>query len=171
MRLLLVLLCLICSESFAQYPDGTLILSSKKGLIGRVAKRMTCGDQYTHIAIIIDQHVYEQDFPRSKATPLRFYKYKRRSTNDFYIPITPFTHEQTVRMKRYADAHLGEPYQLRNYLNPRSRKTRGTWCSTWVGRVLNSSGRFDVSRTQSFEPQNLLDTVRPYYNLKTRKKK
>ena len=38
--------------AYAQYPNGTLILMTKEGPVGKIAQRMT-GDYYTHIAIII----------------------------------------------------------------------------------------------------------------------
>ena len=72
----------ICQAQYS-YPDGTLVFSSKKGLIGRVAKRITGGDQYTHVGIIIDGYIYEQDFPKSKKTPLSYYRYKPKSNKPF----------------------------------------------------------------------------------------
>lgn len=150
------------------YPDGTLILSSKKGVIGRIAKNMTGGDQYTHVSIIIDEYVYEQDFPRSKKSRLVGYRYKPRSTNDFYVPTRQYTKQEVDRMRNYAESHLGQRYQLKNYLNPRSRKTSGNWCSPWVGRVLNSSGRYNLSTRDHFEPQNLISKIRNEYTLVSR---
>jgi hypothetical protein len=157
----------ICQAQYS-YPDGTLVFSSKKGLIGRVAKRITGGDQYTHVGIIIDGYIYEQDFPKSKKTPLSYYRYKPRSTNDFYVPATPFSQDEVAKMKMYAESHLGQSYQLRNYFRPGSRKTSGNWCSPWTGKVLNSSGKFNISYSGYFEPQNLLNCVRKDYHLHRR---
>jgi hypothetical protein len=84
-----LLLCVFTGTVCAQYPDGTIVLSSKKGLVGRVAKRITGGDQYTHSQIILGGRLYESDWPRAKVGPIE--NYKRRTTNDYYVPVAPYS--------------------------------------------------------------------------------
>ena len=152
-----LLLFLFAETASAQYPDGTIILSSKKGLIGRVAKRITGGDQYTHSQIILGGRVYESDWPRAKVGPIGHYK--RGTTNDYYVPVVPFTTQEVAQMKTKAQSMVGKRYDLRNYRNPSSRRTDGTWCSPFVGQVLNASGRFNLSFNDYYEPQNLIGAV------------
>jgi len=164
--LFLILFCLT-NTSYAQYPDGTLIFSSKKGLIGRVAKNMTGGDQYTHVGVVIDGYVYESDWPRAHAVPVANYG-KPRTTNDYYIPKVPFSVVEVAAMRANAQINLGKPYKLRNYLRPRSKKTDGTWCSPYSAGVISASGRYQLSQHDGYEPQNLLRAVRSGYTFRSR---
>lgn len=149
MRYLLLLLCLFVGNlSYGQQ----IILSTKNGPVGRIAQRMT-GDYYTHSAIVLNGYVYEQDWPRAKRTPLSEYG-KRRTINDIYnLP-----QGNVAAMQRYAESRMGERYRLRNYLFPRSRKTNGTWCSPFVGQVLNKGG-YNLSPSQMYEPENLRQSL------------
>ena len=150
MKYLVLLLSLLCSTCYSQQ----IILSTKNGPIGRIAQRMT-GDYYTHSAIVLNGYVYEQDWPRAKRTPLGEYG-KRRTINDVYN--IPLSQEQTRVMQRYAESRMGERYRLKNYLFPRSRKTNGTWCSPFVGQVLNSGG-YRLQPSQMYEPENLRQSL------------
>lgn len=145
-----------------QYPDGTIVFSYSKSIIGRIARRMTGGDHYTHVGIVFDGMVYESDWPRSKRTPIREYG-KRGGTYDFFIPADPYSADEIARMKAKAIAELDKPYQLRNYLKPHTKKTRGTWCSPYTASVLNASGRWQITAKEAYEPQNLYKVVGPSY--------
>ena len=150
---IILLMFLFSGTVSAQYPDGTIILSSKKGLIGFVAKGVTGGDQYTHSQIILRGMVYESDFPYAKVGPIGHYK--RRTTNDYYIPVVPYTSAEVQLMLNKANSLVGRSYNLRNYRRPGTPKTHGTWCSPFVGQILNSSGRHALSSHDYYEPQNL----------------
>lgn len=156
--LFLVLVLGISNVSLAQYPDGTLVLSNSRGLVGRIAKRITGGDQYTHVGVVIDGRVYESDWPRAKNTLVSQYS-RRTNTNDYYVPSTLYSQNEVAKMKSYATSHMGQPYRLRNYFHPNSRQINGTWCSPFAGNVLNASGRYNLSRSQIHEPQNLIHAV------------
>lgn len=162
-HLIFFLLLFLSSTSYAQYPDGTLVFSSKPNtLVGNIAKRMTNNAQYTHIGIIFDNMVYESDWPRVQRTPVSQYG-KRKTVNDYYIPSSPFSKDEIDRMKNHATSRLGEPYQLRDYLRKNSRRTtRGTWCSIYVGEVMNQ-GRYRFSFQQMFEPQKLSNLIAGQY--------
>jgi hypothetical protein len=156
-------LAMCCLCFCVTYPDGTLVLSSKPGtVVGNIASRLTGGDQYTHIAIVIDNQVYESDWPRSKSTPLSHYG-KRRGVYHYYRPTTPYTREQVDRMRDSVQSRLGQPYRLRNFLRPGSRQTEGTWCSPFVATALNASGRYQLAPQQSHKPQTLLESVHHDY--------
>jgi hypothetical protein len=155
---ILIAVLLFASAANAQYPDGTIIMSSKKGLVGRIAKRLTGGDQYTHSAIVFDGYAYESDWPRAKRTPVGSYG-KRGTTNDYFIPTGPVSVDA---MRAKANSMLGQPYRLRNYFRPGSPKVHGTWCSPYVGQVLNAGG-YQLSPQQYHEPQSLLQAVSPNF--------
>lgn len=166
-KLLFLFLILCCNTVFAQYPDGTLVFSNSRGLVGRIAKRITGNDQYTHVGIVLDGRVYESDYPRSKNTLVGQYS-KRTNTNDYYVPSVPYSQVEVDRMKSYANSNMGKPYRLRNYFNPNSRPVNGTWCSPFVGNTLNSSGRYNLSNSQMHEPQNLMNSIGRYHTFKNR---
>ena len=169
-KFVLILFFLFTNSVFAQYPDGTLIFSSKNGPVGRIAKRITGGDQYTHIAIVIDNIVYESDWPRAKATHVSRYG-KPRTTNDYYIPNNAYSTKEVKAMLNNAKANLGKPYRLKNYIYPNSRPTNGTWCSPYTSNVLESSGRYMFTQHDRYEPQNLFTKIRNDYSFLLREKK
>ncbi|MEM1224592.1 MAG: hypothetical protein AAGJ40_02785 [Planctomycetota bacterium] len=162
----ILLLILATCHGHAQVPDGTVILSSKKGLIGRIAQRVTGGDQYTHAAIVLDGYVYESDWPRAKRTPVNQYG-KWRSTNDFYVPSQPLSRGQVSAMRSKAQSMLGTRYDLRNYFRPGSARNAGTWCSPYVGKVLGAGG-VTLSSHQMHEPQNLKQAIGHRYRFARR---
>ena len=164
--LALIILCVPCNAQ-QDYPDGTVVYSNSIGLIGRIAERLTGGDRYTHIGIVIDGKVYEADWPRITKGSIEKYG-KAKSTNDFFVPKKPFSKEEVAKMKEYAESQLGKPYQLRNYFWPNSRPTKGTWCSVFAGSVLNASGRYDMDKKTIFEPQRIHDKIKQEYEFRTR---
>ena len=152
----------LAQDNGAYYPDGTIVLSNKRGLVGMIARRITGGDQYTHSGIVLNNRVYESDFPRVRSTPVSRYG-KRRTTNDYFVPAVPYTPHQVHAMRDVAQSRLGQPYRLRSYFNPSVVTPSGTWCSPYVGQVLNASGRFGLSSYDMHEPQNILNRVGDSY--------
>lgn len=144
-------------------PNGTLIFYESETIIGKAAKVITEGDRFTHVAIVIDGLIYEADFPRVKKSSRVGYG-KPKSTMYFYAPRKPFTGDSLSRMRAHAERRLGEPYRLYNYFQPHAPRVYGTWCSRYVGDVLNASGRYKISKWVSHEPQDLFGWVkRDYY--------
>lgn len=169
MRLLIIILFFASTSAIAHaqhMPDGTLVFSSKRGPIGRIAQRITGGDQYTHVGVVIDGYVYESDWPRSKRTPVAQYG-KARTTNDYYTPAQPLSPQTIDAMRAQANATLGQPYRLRGYFNPARTHADGTWCSPYAGRVLQAGG-VQLSTSDYHEPQNLLGRVRDQYRFSNR---
>lgn len=159
MRALIGLAALLVSTSaIAQdYPDGTLAFSSSRGVIGRIARRIT-GQHYTHVGVVIDGYVYDQDWPRAHRTTAACYV-KRRWTTDYYTPSTPYTAGQVQAMRRAATSRLGEPYRLRGFFSHRTTGTNGQWCSPYAANVLNASGRYRLNRHDAHTPGNLQSAV------------
>ena len=149
---------------FLSVLDGTLLLSSKPNtLVGNVARRLTGGDKYTHIAVVIEDIVYESNWPRSKATAISSYGHKKEIVH-YYEPKIPYTKEEIEKMRITSKSEIGKPYRLKNYLWPNSREVDGGWCSPFVGKVLNASGRYRLNKNQTYEPQNLIDSIIVDYN-------
>jgi hypothetical protein len=160
--LILAALLVFAGNASAQsYPDGTLALSSSRGLIGRIAQRIT-GQRYTHVGVVIGGYVYDHDFPRAHRTPVARYV-KRGWTTDYYTPATPYTPGQVAAMRSAAHARLGERYELRHFWNHTATGTSGQWCSPYAGHVLNASGRYHLSAQQVHTPGNLHTAVGPGY--------
>jgi hypothetical protein len=156
-----VLIAVLCAVGCAvQAHSQDIVFSSKSSMVGRIAKAITGGDKYTHVGIVIDGYVYESDWPRVRKVPVAKYG-KRFTTNDYYsLRLTP---AEKARIKQAIEQRIGEPYRLRNYLWPRSRKTNGTWCSPFAGTALNQSGRFELAPSQYYEPQNLFNATQPEF--------
>lgn len=132
-------------------------------VVGRVAKRITGGDKYTHVGIVLNGYVYEADWPRVKKTPVSGYKSNRRRVNvDVYAPSRPFSQAEVQAMVNHAEGKLGQKYGLRSYFRP-GAKANGTWCSPYVKDVLNASGRYNLSNGDGHEPQNLLGAINSDY--------
>lgn len=149
---------LCCGQAVGQtYPDGTLALSSSRGLIGRIAQRIT-GQHYTHVGVVIDGYVYDQDWPRAHRTPVSRYV-KRGWTTDYYVPARPYSAGEVAAMRTAAQSRLGEPYRLRGFWDRSSPGTSGQWCSPYAAHVLNASGRHRLGSHAAWSPGNLHATV------------
>lgn len=157
-RSILLILLFATTATAQDVPDGTLVLSYKNGLIGRIARRIT-KDHYTHIAIVVDGKVHESDWPRSKATPVSRYG-KRRTVNEYYVPNTPYDNAQIARLRR--SVPIGEPYRLAGYFAPH-KASGDVWCSVYVARALNATGRFQISRWTGREPQRIINQLNNQY--------
>lgn len=163
--LLLAMLLLLASTAVGHWPDGTLVFSSKKGIVGNVAKRITGGDQYTHVGIVFAGQVYESDFPHARRMDVRVYG-KRGTTNDYWVPRHVLDRNTIDKMKSKASSMLGTPYRLRGYFRPGAR-SNGMWCSPYVGKVLNAGGR-NLRPQDYHEPQNILTRIGHDYQFAAR---
>ena len=129
-------------------PNGTLVLGNKHSLLGRMLSRRM---SYSHVGIVIDGKVCESDWPHVQCTPISRWQ-KSRTSYDWYVPNRPLSHGEEARLRGFVNRTLGQPYRLKNYLFPGSRRTRSGWCSTWAARALNSTGRYNIRRRQAWNP-------------------
>jgi len=155
-----VLLACVCSQAFAQYPDGTMVYSSKPGsIVGRVAQRWASRAQgyqatHTHVGIVLNGMVYHSDYPRVATRPIG--QLKRGEVARYVLPSKQYTPSQVAAMRSYAKLQVGQPYRLRGFLR---RDGSEGWCSTFVGQVLNRGGH-SISATQRFTPDNLMRAIK-----------
>ena len=150
-----MLLVVFAASVKANYPDGTLVYSSKpSSVVGRVAKRMATRAQgyqatHTHVGIVLGGRVYHADYPRVEAKPIG--QFKRGEIASYQLPIRNYTPQQISAMRAYAQSQIGQPYRLRGFLR---RDGSEGWCSTFVGQVLNRGGH-SISKRDRFTPDNL----------------
>lgn len=160
MTTFLILLCLLSNNNLE---NGTLLFSTNSSFGGRIADRCV-GGGYTHTAIFLDGYIYEADFPFIKKTKLEYFTGRRCSTNYFYKPKVPFTPQEVCRMKKVAESLVGHPYRLQGYFRPWiGRANDGTWCSPYVAKILNSSGRYNICKCCDYDPQRLFNRIKCYY--------
>lgn len=75
-----MLLVVFAVNAKANYPDGTLVYSSKPGsVVGRVAQRWASRAQgyratHTHVGIVLGGRVYHANYPRVEAKPIGQFK-------------------------------------------------------------------------------------------------
>lgn len=162
-RTLTLVLAIITTTASAQYPDGTLVMSSKPGtIIGNVAQRMATRaqgyrSQYTHVGVVIQGRIYHSDFPRVGSIAVGAHKRGERA--DYYVPTRQYTPQQVAAMKSYAQSQVGQPYRLRGF---RLRNGEEGWCSTFAGQALNRAG-YNIGKSQRFTPDGVLNSVRSRY--------
>jgi hypothetical protein len=163
-----LILAIITTTASAKYPDGTLAMQSKPGrIVGDVAQGMASRAQgyparHTHVGVVLDNMLYHLDYPRMAAVPLG--DYKRGTVTDYYVPVVPYTPQQVAAMKSYAQSQLGKRYSLRGF---RLRNGQEGWCSTFAGHVLNQAG-WNISKSQRFTPDGVLNSVRSRYRFSNR---
>lgn len=152
----ILLLACICSTAIAQYPDGTMVYSSKPGaVIGRVAQRWAGRAQgyratHTHVGVILNGRVYHADYPRVTTRPIG--QLKRGEVAHYVLPTRQYTPEQIAAMRAYAESQVGKPYRLAGFI--RGDGQTG-WCSTFVGEVAKRGGH-QVSYSDMFTPDKLM---------------
>lgn len=154
--LLLLIMTLLSSIGNAQsLPDGTLVMSNKPGtLVGNIARRLANGDEHTHVGIVFRGRVYHMDFPYATSVPVAKYG-KRGEVIDYYVPTSPV--QEAGKMLAAARSMMGQPYSLRGFMRPHRKP--GTWCSPFVGKVLNAGG-YHIPPSVYHKPQTLLNYMR-----------
>lgn len=151
---------IVCVPAFGQFPDGTLVYSSKPNtVIGNVAKRWAARAQgyratHTHVGIVLGGRVYHADYPRVESKPIGSRKLGEVVT--YQLPTRNYTPQQVQAMRNYAQSQIGQPYRLRGFI--RGNGEEG-WCSQFARRVLEQGGH-NLSYQDGFTPDNLLRSIR-----------
>ncbi len=150
-----ILIACVCSQAFAQYPDGTMVYSSKPGsIVGRVAQRWASRAQgyqatHTHVGIVLNGKVYHADYPRVTTKPIG--QLKRGEVAHYVLPSKQYTQAELSAMRSYAESQVGKPYRLAGFIRRDGQKG---WCSTFVGEVAKRGGH-SISYGEMFTPDNL----------------
>lgn len=158
-RLLLILLTV--------YPDGTLIFYHG-GLGVRPIERFT-GSKITHVAIVLDDYVYEATPPVAHKVKLNDYIiyleqlkkkpfWKKRSF--YYFVLVPNKELDYGYAKVYADNQLGRPYRITSFLH--DKESRGIMCSQYVGNIIERTGLIKSSNNKE-SPVSLYNKIRRSY--------
>jgi hypothetical protein len=154
----------------AVLPDGSIVVWDG-GLLVRPIRNST-GSNYTHVAIAIDNNIYEATPPVVRKLPVdEYFKrlayigkqpfWQKRDFSYFtMLPKEPFTEKQVNAMRVYAESQIGRTYMLRGYWQ--NREVRGIMCSQYVGNILERSGLIKSSNYKE-SPISLYNKIKPYY--------
>ena len=153
-------------------PNGSIVVWEGGFLVGPIGN--VTGSQYTHVAIVLDNNIYEATPPVVRKMSVDNYFvyleslktkpfWQRRSFNYFILkPVKLFTDKQVSEMRSYAESQLGRPYMLRGYWQ--NREVRGIMCSQYVGNTLEKSGLIKSSNYKE-SPISLYNKVFPFYEI------
>ena len=148
-------ICLFFWASFClAYEDGTTIFF-QNGFFHRPIARYT-GSHMCHIAIVLHQngkeYVYESTLRGVQKTPLNIFltkvihrqKWNKRLKVYYVKPKIPYTKNELIKMKTYANSQLGRLYSLRGWWV--NREVIGMHCSQYVGNIIGQTGRITSMR-------------------------
>jgi len=151
--------------------DGSVIFWRGGLLVGPIY-RFT-NSLLTHVAIILDNLVYEATPPRVRRMPLQDYYqhlsqlsdsafFRRRDFSWFTLqPKNAFNSSQLAAMKAYAVSQLGRPYRLRSWFT--EAESRGIFCSQYIGNIIAKSGLI-VSANNHESPVSLYRKLVKFYD-------
>ena len=149
----IILVVLLLLSGFPEILSGqTAILNGttvvwENGSYSEVIRRHT-GSHYSHVAIILNNYVYEASKPNVHRYTLNEYAKiidKERLTFPalkihYIYPNVPFTTSQLIKMEMYAKSQLGRPFGVRSYLVKRPQAT--VHCAEYVDNILFRSNRY-----------------------------
>lgn len=150
--------------------DGSVLFWRGGLLIGPIYKHT--GSTLTHVAIILDNIVYEAAPPRVHKLQFSAYEkhldklaasqfIQRRNFSWFVLqPRLEYSVTELANMKAYAESQLGRPYRLRGWW---SDDIRGIFCSQYVGNIVERSGLIRSLDTRE-SPVSLYNKLVPFYS-------
>jgi hypothetical protein len=181
--ILVILIMLFCGVAHAEpLKDGTIILySGGPPIITRFIERRIIHQPYGHIAIVLDNQIYEAVVPRvrqisqishaSEMVKMRD-KAERRSRGrrslrvEVWEPVFDYTPQEVDAMKRTAIANINRPYRGLTFFH--NRPSRGIHCTSLVATILEATGRYRFGLKQRMEPYDVFNIIRPQgYRLKS----
>lgn len=168
MRWLIIILGLLASTtSVHAVEDGTLLFVEN----GQNLVETYTHSTYSHIAIVIDDHVYEAEPPRiRKQSLLEWFtnigKHNEGTASPALVvvmaPDKPYSKEEVGNMREYLEKQVGRRYSIRGYL--RNVPGDGIHCSEMCAGALEASGRYDFSRPNyTYSPGDLHDSILDYH--------
>ena len=159
------------------FETGTLLFVENSS---NVVERYT-GSSYTHVTIIVMEDgvpwVYEAEPPKVKRATLEQWLTEMAEYNEGWAspallsvvsPRTPYTEEETVKLKRLLESRRGDPYSLRGYL--RGQTGDGIHCSQLCAEAVEAAGRLEFSTpNHRISPEDLRHLVEQDYRQHGRK--
>jgi len=153
-------------------PTNGLVIFWVGGLLVGPINKHT-GSCLTHVAIVLDEWVYEAVPPRVRKMRLLDYyvhleewgqnKFVEQRDFSWFIiqPRKEFSLQALTIMKIYAQSQVGRRYMLRGYWQ--KQETRGIFCSQYISKIIEKSGLI-ISANYRESPASLYNKLLPYYH-------
>jgi len=162
------LVLLMPSQLFAIENGTLLFVENGQNLVECYTK-----SSYSHVAIVLDDCVYEAELPEVKKYTVQEWFTNIGKYNDgkgspalveIQAPDKPYTKEELGKMKVFLESQVGRRYSIRGYL----RKIPGTGihCSEMCATALESSGRCNFSvQNCEISPGDLHDWISGHHQV------
>lgn len=167
MRWIIVVLGLLMPASTAlAMEDGTLLFVEN----GQNLVECYTHSAFSHVAIVIDDQVYEAQPPKIFKQPLLDWftnvgKYNEGAGSPALVvvmkPEKPYSKEEIAKMREFLEDQVGRRYSIRGYL--RKVPGEGIHCAEMCAGALEASGRCEFSDANyTYSPGELHDIVPDY---------
>lgn len=167
MRWIFVLILLFPCQSFA-LEDGTLLfVENSHNLVESYTK-----SSFSHVAIVIDDCVYEANPPQVKKQTLQEWCLDVGKLNEgsgspalvsVFVPNNPYSKEQVCDMKTFLEKQVGRRYSIKGYLT--NTTSDGIHCSEMCSLALEASGKYEFSRQNCTYSPGDLHNFLPYHRI------
>ena len=146
--------------------DGTLLFVEN----GQNLVESYTHSTYSHVAIVIDDQVYQAEPPQVKKEPLLEWftnvgKYNEGKGSPALVvvmkPETPYSKEEVAKMRDFLEQQVGRRYSIRGYL--RKVPGDGIHCAEMCSGALEASGRFSFpNHNYTYSPGELYKIIPEY---------
>lgn len=168
MRWLIIILGLLASAtSIHAMEDGTLLFVEN----GQNLVECYTHSKYSHVAIVIDDHVYEANPPMiQKHSLLEWFtnigKHNEGTASPALVvvmlPDKPYSEKEIGNMREYLEKQVGRRYSVKGYL--RKIPGDGIHCSEMCASALEASGRCDFPEPNcTYSPRDLHEFIADYH--------
>ena len=168
MRWAFLILCLIPSTLFS-FENGTLLFVEN----GHNLVEKYTHSSYSHVAIVIDDEVYEAEPPKIHKMSSQDWITKIGKDNEgtgspevvsVMAPDKPYTKEEIDKMKAFLESQVGRRYSIKGYV--RKRPGDGIHCAEMCSEAIEASGRSDFPNPNcQFSPGSLHDAIEGYHQV------
>lgn len=125
----------------------------------------------SHVAIVIDDQVYEAEPPVVHKESVedwltKIAKYNERRGTPAIVevlkPSKPYTKSEIDKMRQFLDQQVGRRYSVRGYV--RKIPGDGIHCAEMSAQALAATGRINVDQAYRLSPGNLREIVEDNHN-------
>ena len=162
MRWAFLILWLVPSLAYS-FENGTLLFVEN----GHNIVEKYTHSSYSHVAIVVDEQVYEAEPPKIHKMTVEDWFTKIGKDNEgsgspevvsIMVPKKSYTEEETAKMKEFLESQVGRRYSIKGYV--RKQPGDGIHCAELCSEALEKSGRCDFSTPNcQFSPGSLHDTL------------
>ena len=144
------------------FEDGTLLfVQNGHNLVEYYTK-----SSYSHVAIVIDNHVYQAEPPRIRVQGLDEWFVDVAHFNEgrgspaiveVMVPAKKYNKKEVAAMKKFLDEQVDRRYSIRGYV--RKMPGDGIHCAEMCSQAIVMSGRAEFSEPHKLSPGDLHDFV------------